>query len=104
MAQRVGAHLPDRRLLQIRLDAFPVAAGFHGLFPITGQKPGGIAGISAQLFQDNKQLFRDGNFPAGGAGLGRLDDHLCVTVSAGNSTDCPADFQSAEFQVKISPL
>ena len=57
-----------------------------------------------QLFQHNKQLFREWNFTAGGAGFGRLDDHLCVTVSAGNSADRPIDVQRAEFQVKITPL
>ena len=31
VAQRVRVYLPDGRLLQIRFDAFPVAAGFGGL-------------------------------------------------------------------------
>ena len=60
--------------------------------------------ISVQLFQHHKQLFRDWNFPAGGAGFRRSDDHLCMPVSAGNSADRPIDVQRAEFQVKIAPL
>ena len=31
MAQRVRTYLPDNRLFQIYLDAFPVAAGFCGM-------------------------------------------------------------------------
>ena len=31
MAQRVRTYLPDRRLLQICLDTFPIATGFGGL-------------------------------------------------------------------------
>ena len=104
VAQRVRAYLPDGRLLQIRLNAFPIAAGFGGLGLAAGQEPCSIAGASAQLFQHNKQLFRDWNFPAGGAGFGCLDDHLCMTVSTGNSADRPIDVQRAEFQVKITPL
>ena len=104
VAQRVRAYLPDGRLLQIRLNAFPIAAGFGGLGLAAGQEPCSIAGASAQLFQHNKQLIRDWNFPAGGAGFRRLDDYLCMSISAGNSADCPADFQRSEFQVKITPL
>ena len=104
VSQRVRMYLADGRLFQICLDAFPVAAGFGGLGLAAGQEPCSIAGASAQLFQHNKQMFRDRNFPAGGAGFGRLDDHLCVTVSAGNSADRPVDLQRAEFQVKIAPL
>ena len=104
MAQRVRAYLPDGCLFQIRSDALPVAAGFGGFGFAAGQKPCGIAGAPAQLFQDNKQLFRDWNFPAGGAGFGRLNDYLCMTVSTGNSADSPVDLQCAEFQVKITPL
>ena len=96
--------MPDSCLLQICLDAFPVTARFGGLGLISRQKPCKIAGMSVQLFQHHKQLLRDGNFPAGGASFRRLDDHLCMPVSAGNSTDGPADFQCAEFQVKIAPL
>ena len=55
-------------------------------------------------FWHNKQLLCEWNFPAGGAGFGRLDDHLCMAVSAGNSADRPVDVQRAEFQVKIAPL
>ena len=104
VAQRVRAHLTDSRLLQIRFDAFPIAAGFGGFRFTAGQEPRSIAGASAQLFQHNKQLFRDWNFPAGGAGFGCLDDHLCMAVSTGNSADRPIDVQRAEFQVKIAPL
>ena len=104
VAQCVRAHLTDSRLLQIRFDAFPIAAGFGGLGLAAGQEPYSIAGFSTQLFQHNKQLIRDWNFPAGGAGFGRLDDHLCMTVSAGNSADRPVDLQCAKFQVKITPL
>ena len=67
VSQRVRTYLPDGRLLQIRFDAFPVAAGFCGLGLAAGQEPCSIAGFSAQLFQHNKQLIRDWNFPAGGA-------------------------------------
>ena len=104
VAQCVRAHLTDSRLLQIRFDAFPIAAGFGWLGLAAGQEPCSIAGFSAQLFQHNKQLIRDWNFPAGGAGFGRLDDHLCMTVSAGNSADRSVDLQRAKFQVKIAPL
>ena len=104
MTQRVRTHLPDSCLLQICFDAFPVAAGFGRLGLVSGQKPCRITGISAQLFQDNKQLSRDWNFPARGAGFRRLDDYLCMTVSTGNSTDRPIDFQYSKFQVKITPL
>ena len=104
VSQRMRAHLPDSRLFQIYLDAFPIAAGFGGLGLVAGQKPCRITGISAQLFQHHKQLFRDWNFPAGGAGFRRLDDHLCMPVSAGNSADRPTDLQCAEFQVKVAPL
>ena len=104
VSQRVRTYLPDGRLFQICLDAFPIAAWFGGLGLAAGQEPCSIAGASAKLFQHNKQLFRDWNFPAGGAGFGCLDDHLCVTVSAGNSADRPVDLQRAEFQVKIAPL
>lgn len=104
VSQRVRTYLPDGRLLQIRFDAFPIAAGFGWLGLAAGQEPCSIAGFSAQLFQHNKQLIRDWNFPAGGAGFGRLDDHLCMTVSAGNSADRPVDLQRAKFQVKIAPL
>ena len=104
VAQCVRAHLTDSRLLQIRFDAFPIAAGFGGLGLAAGQEPCSIAGASAQLFQHNKQLFRDWNFPAGGAGFRRLNDYLCMTVSTGNSADSPIDVQRAEFQVKIAPL
>lgn len=51
VAQCVRAHLTDGRLLQIRFDAFPIAAGFGGLGFAAGQEPCGIAGASAQLFQ-----------------------------------------------------
>ena len=51
VAQRVRAHLTDSRLLQIRFDAFPIAAGFGGLGLAAGQEPCSIAGASAQLFQ-----------------------------------------------------
>jgi len=51
VAQCVRAHLTDSRLLQIRFDAFPIAAGFGGLGLAAGQEPCGIAGASAQLFQ-----------------------------------------------------
>ena len=88
----------------ISFDAFPVAAGFGGLGLAAGQEPCSIAGASAQLFQHNKQLIRDWNFPAGGAGFGCLDDHLCMAVSTGNSADRPIDVQRGEFQVKIAPL
>ena len=98
------AHLTDSRLLQIRFDAFPIAARFGWLGLAAGQEPGSIAGASAQLFQHNKQLIRDWNFPAGGAGFRRLNDYLCMTVSTGNSADRPIDVQRAEFQVKIAPL
>ena len=104
MTQRVRTYLPDSCLFQIRVDAFPVAAGFGGLGLTTRQKPCRITGISVRLFQHHKQLFRDWNFPAGGVGFRRLDDHLCMPVSAGNSADRPADFQCTEFQVKITPL
>lgn len=104
VVQRMRAHLPDSRLFQIYLDAFPVAAGFGGLGVATRQKPCRITGVSAQLFQHNKQLFRNWNFPARRAGFRRLDDHLCMAVSAGNSADRSADFQRAEFQVKVAPL
>ena len=49
VTQRVRAYLPDSCLLQICLDAFSIAAGFSGLRLIAGQKPYGIAGVSAQL-------------------------------------------------------
>ena len=104
MTQCMRTYLPDSCLLQICLDAFPVAAGFCRLRLISRQKACRIAGISVQLFQHHKQLFRDWNFPAGGAGFRRLDDHLCMPVSAGNSTDGPADFQCAEFQVEVALL
>ena len=104
VSQRVRAYLSDSRLLQIRFDAFPIAAGFGWLGLAAGQEPCSIAGTSAQLFQHNKQLFRDWNFPAGGAGFRRLNDYLCMTVSTGNSADRPIDVQRAEFQVKIAPL
>ena len=55
-------------------------------------------------FWHNKQLLLEWNFPAGGAGFGRLDDHLCMAVSTGNSADRAIDIQRAEFQVKITPL
>ena len=70
VAQRVRAYLPDGRLLQIRFDAFPVAMGFGGLGLAAGQEPCSIAGASAQLFQQNKQLLWKWNFSAGGAGFG----------------------------------
>ena len=89
-------------LFQICLDAFSVATGFGGLGLVARQKPCGIADTSTQFFQHNKQLLRDWNFPAGGAGFRRLDDYLCMSISAGNSADCPADFQRSEFQVKIT--
>ena len=104
VAQRVRAYLPDGRLLQIRLNAFPIATGFGGFRFTAGQEPCSIAGASAQLFQHNKQLIRDWNFPAGGAGFRRLNDHLCMAVSTGNSADRPVDPQRAKFQVKITPL
>ena len=104
VSQRVRTYLPDGRLLQIRLNAFPIAAGFGGFRFTAGQEPRSIAGASAQLFQHNKQLFRDWNFPAGGSGFGCLDDHLCMAVSTGNSADRPVDLQRAKFQVKIAPL
>ena len=104
VAQRVRAYLSDGRLLQIRLNAFPIAAGFGGLGFAAGQEPCSIAGASAQLFQQNKQLLWKWNFSAGGAGFGCLDDHLCMAVSTGNSADRPIDVQRAEFQVKIAPL
>lgn len=104
VSQRVRTYLPDGRLLQIRFDAFPVAAGFCGLGLAAGQEPCSIAGFSAQLFQHNKQLIRDWNFPAGGAGFRRLDDHLCMPIFTGNSADRPVDFQRSEFQVEIAPL
>ena len=104
VAQRVRAHLTDSRLLQIRFDAFPIAAGFGWLGLAAGQEPCSIAGASAHLFQQNKQLLWKWNFPAGGAGFGCLDDHLCMAVSTGNSADRPIDVQRAEFQVKIAPL
>ena len=104
VAQCVRAYLPDGRLLQIRLNAFPIAAGFSRFRFTAGQEPYSIAGASAQLFQQNKQLLWKWNFPAGGAGFGRLDDHLCMAVSTGNSADRPIDVQRAEFQVKIAPL
>ena len=104
VAQRVRAHLPDGRLLQIRLNAFPIATGFGGFRFAAGQEPCSIAGASAQLFQHNKQLLWEWNFTAGGAGFGCLDDHLCMAVSTGNSADRPIDVQRAKFQVKIAPL
>ena len=104
VAQRMRAHLLDSRLLQIRFDAFPVTARFGGLGLATRQKPCRITDVSAQLFQHHKQLLRDGNFPAGGEGFRRLDDHLCMAVSTGNSADRPADLQCAEFQVEVTPL
>ena len=55
VAQRVRAYLPDGRLLQIRLNTFPIAAGFGWLGLAAGQEPCSIAGTSAQLFQHNKQ-------------------------------------------------
>ena len=97
-------YLPDSCLLQVRLDAFPVAAGLCGLRLVAGQKPCGIADTSAQFFQHNKQLLRDWNFPAGGAGFGRLNDYLCMPISTGNSADSPVDLQCSKFQVKIAPL
>ena len=54
VAQRVRVYLPDGRLLQIRFDAFPVAAGFGGLGLAAGQEPCSIAGFSAQLFQHQR--------------------------------------------------
>ena len=104
VAQRVRAHLTDSRLLQIRFDAFPIAAGFGGLGLAARQEPCSIAGASAQLFQHQRQLLWDGNFPARSAGFGCLDDHLCMTVSTGNSADRSVDLQRAKFQVKIAPL
>ena len=104
VAQCVRAHLTDSRLLQIRFDAFPIAAGFGGLGLVAGQKPCGIADTSTQFFQHNKQLLRDWNFPARGAGFRRLDDHLCMPIFTGNSADRPVDFQRSEFQVEIAPL
>ena len=104
MTQRVRAYLPDGRLLQIRFDAFPVAAGFGGLGLAAGQEPCSIVGASAQLFQQNKQLLWKWNFPAGGAGFRRLDDYLCMSISTGNSADRPIDLQRAKFQVEITSL
>ena len=104
VAQHVRAYLPDSRLFQIHLDAFPIAAGFGGLGLVAGQKPCSIADASTQLFQHNKQLLWEWNFPTGGASFRRLDDYFCVTVSAGNSADRSVDFQCAKFQVKIAPL
>lgn len=46
VAQCVRAHLTDSCLLQIRFDAFPIAAGFGGLGLAAGQEPGSIAGAS----------------------------------------------------------
>jgi len=63
-----------------------------------------ITGVSVQLFQHQQYLLWNRNFPAGGAGFGRLDDHLRVTISAGNSADRPVNFQRSEFQVEIAPL
>ena len=104
MAQRVRTYLPDSCLFQICFDAFSVAAGLGGLGLVAGQKPCSIADTSAQLFQHNKQLLWDWNFPAGGAGFRRLDDHLCMPIFTGNSADRPVDFQRSEFQVEIAPL
>lgn len=47
VSQRVRTYLPDGRLLQIRFDAFPIAAGFGGLGLAAGQEPYSIAGASA---------------------------------------------------------
>ena len=33
-----------------------------------------------------------------------IDNHLCMTVSTGNSADRPADLQCAVFQVEVTPL
>lgn len=55
-------------------------------------------------FWHNKQLLWEWNFPAGDAGFGCLDDHLCMAVSTGNSADRPVDLQRAKFQVKIALL
>lgn len=104
MAQRVRTYLPDSCPFQICFDAFSVAAGLGGLGLVAGQKPCSIADTSAQLFQHNKQLLWDWNFPAGGAGFRRLDDHLCMPIFTGNSADRPVDFQRSEFQVEIAPL
>ena len=104
MAQRVRTYLPDSCLFQIGFDAFPIATGFGGLGLVAGQKPCGIADTSTQFFQHNKQLLRDWNFPAGGAGFRRLDDYLCMSISAGNSADRPIDLQRAKFQGEIAPL
>ena len=49
VAQCVRAHLTDSRLLQIRFDAFSIAAGFGGLGLAAGQEPCSLAGASAQL-------------------------------------------------------
>ena len=54
VAQCVRAHLTDSRLLQIRFDAFSIAAGFGGLGLAAGQEPCSIAGASAQLFQHQR--------------------------------------------------
>ena len=58
-------------------------------------------GMSQQLA---KGLYIAPRLQTGGAGFGCLDDHLCMTVSTGNSADRPIDVQRAEFQVKIAPL
>ena len=57
VAQCVRAHLTDSRLLQIRFDAFPIAAGFGGLGLAAGQEPCSIAGASAQLFSISDSCF-----------------------------------------------
>ena len=51
VAQCVRTYLSYGRLLQIRLDAFPIAAGFGGLGLAARQEPCSIAGASAQPFQ-----------------------------------------------------
>lgn len=60
VAQCVRAYLPDGRLLQIRLNAFPIAAGFSRFRFTAGQEPYSIAGASAQLFSKISSCFGSG--------------------------------------------
>ena len=72
MAQGVRMHTAHPSPAQILPDALAVAARFHRPLSAAREKPGARAGAAPQFAQQGGEIVRDGDFPAGTLGFGRL--------------------------------
>lgn len=102
--EKMRVHRSQSGLFQIRMNAFAVAARFHGAHFTAGKKPHGIVCGAAQISQQLCQRFRKRKFAHGTAGLGGLYHQLCMPVSGADPADRPPYGEHVSVKIKIAPF